>query len=697
MEDLGASSVHTSRGCAPGHPQAYANPAAPLQVLYDADGDGTIDHDEYVLSNRLVQRCLLEDFDPHTATDTAEADWLVDAQGHDHLDYGRFTQSWFQLADLWTEGISADQYASFLEDVILCIAELGPDGKLRLRNESDIQTLASLAQDAMVERDVARRAEEEMRAARLREPRKREQRARIRQHWANPPKGFVPVYIPPEHRKATRVESRRRIDIQLNVPNTRTWMLDGDVGVSPADSSMLWHVQGVSQPTHEVRRTHPPSKEAQQDATSLRERVKGERNAQRHAQLQTAPGTAGSEVAGAKLYGKLDDESIVSNPGESAPTSPDLPERRPLVTATYGLRRPHSGTGDRRIDTHGQAYTHVYIPLASGMNIAARERRPSPAQVCGTRDLSRPRSARVSASSGPRIAKVVRPSTAPSARSRPLGPPEQEKAAAAREVFAKIPSAVGPSGSQGSAGTDTDLRGPVDAEAHAIVEVLCTEERRESSTRASEPTRQTAGATTSRDSRPSTATPRIEGSLVRERVARRRQNATPKIGRPQSAPASTSKARYLSVPGGQPINSIIASAATPPDDRQHRLQAEMPHYYADQTGHVRPVAIDCSPRTGVARTGGSSRPPYGARRMKCRKTVSTAGERAAHHLTTRTARPRSLRHDAGPPTVQKPVSAAVQLIGGASPPTSKKQRGWGSGSKQKVVTRSSGRHMPRYR
>ena len=55
--------------------------------------------------------------------------------------------SWFQLADLWTEGISAGQYASFLEDVMECIREVGPDGVLRLRKEGDIRSLATLARE----------------------------------------------------------------------------------------------------------------------------------------------------------------------------------------------------------------------------------------------------------------------------------------------------------------------------------------------------------------------------------------------------------------------------------------------------------------------------------------------------------------------------------------------------------------------
>eukprot|EP01045_Picozoa_sp_COSAG04_P031240 COSAG04_NODE_5711_length_1515_cov_1.859463_1_plen_127_part_10 len=114
--------------------------------------DGEIDHDEYVTSNRLVQRCLLDDFDSEQADETAEADWEVDSNGHDHLDYARFSMSWFQLADLWTEDISAEEYAGFLEDVMQCIAFVGPNGEMQLREEAEIRTLGQLDQ-ARRERD----------------------------------------------------------------------------------------------------------------------------------------------------------------------------------------------------------------------------------------------------------------------------------------------------------------------------------------------------------------------------------------------------------------------------------------------------------------------------------------------------------------------------------------------------------------
>jgi hypothetical protein len=35
-----------------------------------------------------------------SARATALDDWAVDRQGHDFLDAARFTQAWFQLADL---------------------------------------------------------------------------------------------------------------------------------------------------------------------------------------------------------------------------------------------------------------------------------------------------------------------------------------------------------------------------------------------------------------------------------------------------------------------------------------------------------------------------------------------------------------------------------------------------------------------
>ena len=45
----------------------------------------------------------------NSARATALDDWAVDRQGHDFLDAARFTQAWFQLADLWTDDISATQ------------------------------------------------------------------------------------------------------------------------------------------------------------------------------------------------------------------------------------------------------------------------------------------------------------------------------------------------------------------------------------------------------------------------------------------------------------------------------------------------------------------------------------------------------------------------------------------------------------
>jgi len=263
-----------------------------VQVLYDADGDGTIDHDEYVQTNRLVQRCLLDDFDPSNAAETAEADWEVDSAGHDHLDYMRFSMSWFQLADLWTEGISADQYASFLEDVMACIAEVGPDGTLRLRKENDIRTLASMAREAELaqasaeaEREAARLAEEKLAAERERARIARERR------WSKAPTGFVELYIPPEHRKSTRVpQQRRRKDVRPNAPNTATWLLDGMVGVSPADSSMLWHVQGVAQ----AAPVHTPAQRKQHMSNSARmsKRIKAERDTPKEERKPSLPADA---------------------------------------------------------------------------------------------------------------------------------------------------------------------------------------------------------------------------------------------------------------------------------------------------------------------------------------------------------------------------------------------------------------------
>eukprot|EP01043_Picozoa_sp_COSAG02_P032213 COSAG02_NODE_2144_length_9681_cov_209.373304_8_plen_675_part_00 len=671
-------------------------------------------------TNKLVQRCLLDDFDASCAEETAEADWQVDSAGHDHLDYARFTQSWFQLADLWTEGISADQYARFLEGVIECIAIVGPDGKLRLRNENEIRTLTALAREAKdsakvveAERKAEREAERE--AATRRAAAAEEQARRTRAHWANPPKRFIPVYVPPEQRKATRVDSsssRRRREVRPNVPITSTWLLDGADGVRPADTSMLWHVQGVAQPTHEPRRS--PRTPASPDAAT-QARVRGERDSRKFKQPPPVPLTADRAVAGAKVDGKLsDDGSSVSNPGESAPTSPELQPEDPVRTDVSMLRRRYASSGrmDGKANSHSLAYSNVYVSVASGMNIALREHSSSAAQARTKLGSSRLKSeaaapAHAHSTVDDLNASVAsRPNTAPSARSRgAAGRPSTAPQTRSRQpvppavivrrpvVTLKVPRLP-----RAELGVKASIVEPSEKAAVG-------DESGETDSGVTESERQNSGAGVSSSpwsNRPSTAPRRIEGSALRERAARKSGRAASSMSRPQTAPASSSKAaHFISVPGGKPIDSVISAhvgdSATPlsPTTRQRRLQAATPHYFIDTMGNARHLALDCSSQNATQRSSGSpSKGPYHALRMQARPTTVSArppaGRSKAPIAHTSSARQRRMYQNAATRSTESSVAAPVQwMVAAPPPPWSRQQQGWSS------VRRGGNRQAPR--
>jgi hypothetical protein len=55
--------------------------------------------------------------------DSFDDDWDADCQGHKHLNYQRFTQCWFVMADRFTQTVDAREYAEFLEKVQRMMAE----------------------------------------------------------------------------------------------------------------------------------------------------------------------------------------------------------------------------------------------------------------------------------------------------------------------------------------------------------------------------------------------------------------------------------------------------------------------------------------------------------------------------------------------------------------------------------------------
>jgi hypothetical protein len=108
----------------------------------DRNHDGSVDREEYVRMSMKLYCAVVGDGDMENAKEVAEKEWVHDCFGYDDLDRNRFTQSWFQLADMWTEGLEVDEYVSFLSDVLVCLTATTEDGERRWRADDDIITIA---------------------------------------------------------------------------------------------------------------------------------------------------------------------------------------------------------------------------------------------------------------------------------------------------------------------------------------------------------------------------------------------------------------------------------------------------------------------------------------------------------------------------------------------------------------------------
>ena len=108
----------------------------------DRDGSGTIDKDEYIIMCRKVYRAIVDDTDSQEAHDEitriAEEDWDADRQGHDHLNYARFTRAWFQLADHWTHDLNPESYESFLSNIFTTLTDRDANGHIVWRDDNQI-------------------------------------------------------------------------------------------------------------------------------------------------------------------------------------------------------------------------------------------------------------------------------------------------------------------------------------------------------------------------------------------------------------------------------------------------------------------------------------------------------------------------------------------------------------------------------
>jgi hypothetical protein len=110
-----------------------------IWVVVDGDHSGDIDKAEYIGLMVMVARALIgAEVDLAAIRDSVEEDWIVDSGGRSALDKVRFQQCWFQLADRWTDSISAEEYCNFLQGIFRCIAVKDHNGVIGLRDFDDL-------------------------------------------------------------------------------------------------------------------------------------------------------------------------------------------------------------------------------------------------------------------------------------------------------------------------------------------------------------------------------------------------------------------------------------------------------------------------------------------------------------------------------------------------------------------------------
>ena len=676
-----------------------------------------------------------------------------------------------------------------------CIAEVGPDGNLRLRKEAEIRTLAVLVRetekaelDAAVELEKDEKALQEVEVdLRLTQKRAkaRVKRRQIVSTISKRPQGYVELYIPPESRKATRVGSRPRDHVAANVPNTTTWLLDGMVGLSPADSSMLWHVQGVPAVYTAQQMEQHHSNAARMSKRVKAARIETPKRTQNVAvYLKDPVGPIQRDVSGVKLVrstASQKSETGVSNPGDDEPSSPSGgPTLTFATTAKNKAKRPPSGL---RRQKEKLAYSNVYMPLATGMSIGPRQRGPLRMNArgcwCGARTCSctgtssdgakRPATAPavVSAARKPVVAtrydsedavqhflQPSDPKTAGSpeaarhaerlerdgAHSPRSSPPDAAKSVTLKSVKASVEGgdAEGKGARKGGGTT-------VSQHAESLFARLDQDAETQVATSTEPPVVERAGPPTeflvvpggvwsaraSTAPQRSGAPKRVDGALLRERSKQSTTATRPGSARPPSRPpaggpkgskvemmvlaggadlAPKTQARCLDVSNGQAMTSIISApvgdSTSPisPSTRLRRAQAACSHYFADNQGRARHIAVDMSTRVPGGKNARAE--PAGARTQKRPSTARqphTAPSPPAKGVS-QTARPSTAGHrrvqtsavSMAPVLGQGaallpsrwPCSSPEWQVGGSKPAWSRGQTGWGGRGGSAGVIRS---------
>ena len=99
---------------------------------------GSIDKGEYVKISRRLCKAMLAEWDSQVAQALAEEDWGEDSRGAHEMSRQAFMDCIFELADMWTKSVEADEYVEFLSGLYHRLAELD-DGEWRWKREEDIE------------------------------------------------------------------------------------------------------------------------------------------------------------------------------------------------------------------------------------------------------------------------------------------------------------------------------------------------------------------------------------------------------------------------------------------------------------------------------------------------------------------------------------------------------------------------------
>lgn len=120
---------------------------AALARLWDAANtdcrDQVLDRAEYGVMHRKMLLALRPMIGPREALHSAEEDWAADAEGEavKAIDRPKFEWALFELADLWTDSVSATEYADFCDRMLRLITTRDAAGRARWRGDEEIVRL----------------------------------------------------------------------------------------------------------------------------------------------------------------------------------------------------------------------------------------------------------------------------------------------------------------------------------------------------------------------------------------------------------------------------------------------------------------------------------------------------------------------------------------------------------------------------